>query len=243
MFLKHIGKHNDRKVAVIFRTIPGMDHMCLVIYPDTLPAHWHDSIMKVLESDVGQQAEEFADALHRNLLPDGRNILETLHRESMMKKVNTGQVIMTPSTGNTIRLDELNKILAEMKLGEGARRKLAEVDANRGMVDAPTKRAAEAEYKAGRELGAPPPPSSQATSTSYLNDNDIADNMLVQAKRMEIEAKGLIAEAARMKKEAARMNPKANPKTVVRESTAPVSTAAAKTRGRPKKATAAHEAQ
>jgi hypothetical protein len=243
MFLKHIGRHNDRKVAVIFKTIPGTDHMCLVIYPDTLPAHWHDCIMKVLESDVGQQAEELADALHRNLLPDGRNILETLHRERMMKKVNTEQVIMTPTTGSTIRLDELNKILAEMKMGDEARKRLAAEDANRGLVDAPTKRAAESAYKAGRELGAPPPPTSQASTTSYLNDNDLADNMLVQAKRMEAEAKGLIAEAARMKKEAERMNPKANPKAVVHESTAPVSTAAVKTRGRPKKVTAAHEAQ
>lgn len=242
MFLKHIGKHNDRRVAVIFRTIPGMDHMCLVIYPDTLPAHWHDNIMKVLESDVGQQAEELADALHRNLLPDGRNILETLHRESMMKKVNTEQVIMTPSTGNTIRLDELNKILAEMKLGEGARKKLAEVDANRGMVDAPTKRAAEAAYKAGRELGAPPPPTSQSTSSSYLDDHSLANNMLAQAQRMELEAKGLIAEAARMKKDAERMYPAASSQGMSAPRSETTSATPAK-RGRPKKTAAAHEAQ
>ena len=242
MFLKHIGKHNDRKVAVIFRTIPGMDHMCLVIYPDTLPAHWHDCIMKVLESDVGQQAEELADALHRNLLPDGRNILETLHRESMMKKVNTEQVIMTPTTGSTIRLDELNKILTEMKMGDEARKRLAAEDANRGLVDAPTKRAAEAVYKAGRELGAPPPPTSQATSNSYLDDHSLANNMLAQAQRMESEAKGLIAEAARMKKEAERMYPAASSRGVSLSTSETTSAAPAK-RGRPKKAVAAHDAQ
>ena len=244
MSLTHIGKHNDRKVAVIFRTIPGMDHMCLVIYPETLPAHWHDSIMKVLESDVGQQAEELADALHRNLLPDGRNILETLHRESMMKKVNTEQVIMTPTTGNTIRLDELNKILAEMKTGDEARKRLAAEDANRGMVDAPTKRAAEAAYKAGRELGAPPPPSSQATSNSYLDDHSLANNMLAQAQRMEAEAKGLIAEAARMKKDAERMYPAASSRGIAKTtSTSETTSATPAKRGRPKKVAAAHEAQ
>ena len=72
-FLKHIGKHGDRKVAVIFRQIPGDDHMCLCIYPDLLPISIHDPMMKVLESPVGQAAEEFADALNRNILPDGRN--------------------------------------------------------------------------------------------------------------------------------------------------------------------------
>ena len=40
-FLKHIGKHGDRKVAVIFRQIPGDDHMCLCIYPDLLAISIH----------------------------------------------------------------------------------------------------------------------------------------------------------------------------------------------------------
>ena len=44
--LKHIGRHGDRKVAILFREVPGEDHMCLVIYPETLPTHIHDSIMK-----------------------------------------------------------------------------------------------------------------------------------------------------------------------------------------------------
>lgn len=240
MFLKHIGKHNDRKVAVVFRTIPGMDHMCLVIYPEILPAHWHDSIMKVLESDVGQQADEFADALHRNLLPDGRNILETLHRESMLKKVNTEQIIMTPTTTSTIRLDELNKILADLKTGDAARKKLAAEDANRGLVDAPTKRAAEAEYKASRTVQQPP---MQAPQNSALSDQDLANNMLAQAKRMEVEAQSMIAEAKRMKKEAAGLFPNAAPKETVMVPV-PESTTKPRPVGRPKKQpVAAHESQ
>ena len=53
--LKHIGRHGDRKVAVLFREVPNEGHMCLVIYPDVLPAPWEDAIMRALESDVGQQ--------------------------------------------------------------------------------------------------------------------------------------------------------------------------------------------
>jgi hypothetical protein len=242
MFLKHIGKHNDRKVAVVFRTIPGMDHMCLAIYPEILPAHWHDSIMKVLESDIGQQAEEFADALHRNLLPDGRNILETLHREGMLKKVNTEQVIMTPTTTSTVRLDELNKMLAEMKTGEEARKRLAATDANRGLVDAPTKRAAEAEYKANRAKAMTPAPL-QAPANSALSDQDLANTMVAQAKRMEADAKALVNEAKRMKKEAANLYPNAAPTELVVESVADTAPKP-KSVGRPKKQPiAAHESQ
>jgi hypothetical protein len=240
MFLKHIGRHNDRKVVVIFKTIPGMDHMCLVVYPEILPAHWHDAIMRVLESDVGQQAEEFADALHRNFLPDGRNILETLHREGMMKKANTEQVIMTPNINSSIRLDELNKMLNEMKAGEDAVRRMAEIDKNRGLVDAPTKRAAEQAFKESR--GMTPPQPSQASANAFLNDHDLANNMLAQAQRMELDAKGLLSEAARMKKEAERMYPGVNTRET-RVSVSPDTAVTPVKRGRPKKAVAAHESK
>lgn len=200
-FMKHIGRHGDRKVAVLFREVPREDHMCLVIYPDTLPAPWESAIMKVLESDHGQASENFADALHRSLLPDGRVILETLHKENMIKKIRTADVTITPRPNSHIRLDELNKMLNEMKQGEEAIKRLAENDAAQGLVDPSVKRAAEAAFK---NKQAPQPIQS---NNDALSDRALAKNMLDQATRMEAEAKGLIAEAARMKKEAERMDP------------------------------------
>jgi hypothetical protein len=203
-FLKHVGKHGDRKVCVLYRQVPGEDHMCLVIYPDNLLAHWQDAVQRVLESDIGQQAEELADALHRSMLPDGRPILQTLHQERMIKKLRTADIIMTPRTDAKIRLDELNKMLNEMKLGSAAIKKMAENDASRGLVDPSVKRAAEAEYKAGQQPAQAP---LVAPAGGALSDRDIAANMVYQAKQMELSAKQMIAEAARMKKEAAGMDP------------------------------------
>jgi hypothetical protein len=233
-FLKHVGKQGDRKVCVLFRQVPNEDHMCLVIYPEVLPAHWHDSIMKVLESDVGQQANEFADALHRSYLPDGRPILETLHAERMIKKIRTADVIVTPNVNAKIRLDELNKMLNEMKMGEDAIKRLAESDAARGMVAPDVKRRAEAAYKAGQQA----PVATQAPQDSALSDRDIAANMLAQAQRMEAEAKGMIAEAARMKKDAERMHP-----NVVASTASPVTVETTKKRGRPSKQAVADATQ
>lgn len=112
--IKHIGRHGDKKVAILFRTVPNENSMCLVIYSDLLPRTYHDAIMRVLESDVGQAAFELSDALFRNLLPDGRNILEVLHKEGLIKKVPTSQVIVTPDAKSSCRLDELNKIMEEL---------------------------------------------------------------------------------------------------------------------------------
>jgi len=217
-FMKHVGKHGDRKVCILFRQVPGEDHMCLVIYPDTLHAHWQDSIQKALESDIAQQSEELADALHRSYLPDGRPILETLHQERMIKKLRTSDIIVTPTQEAKIRLDELNKMLNEMKQGEAAIKKMAENDASRGMVAPDVKRKAEAEFKATQTAKNDPghvaPPVLKAGETGALSDRDIASNMLVQAKAMEINARAMIAEAARMKKDAERMDPTVSPRAV-----------------------------
>ena len=206
--MKHVGKHSDRKVCVLFRQVPGEDHMCLIIYPETIQVVWQDAIQKVVESDIGQQAEQLADALHRSYLPDGRPILETLHQERMIKKVRTADIIMTPNQASSIRLDELNKMLNEMKQGEDAIKRMAENDASRGMVAPEVKRAAEAKYKAEQVTKAATPVQTfQAPQDSALTDRDIAANMVFQAKKMESEAKAMIAEAARMKKDAQRMDP------------------------------------
>lgn len=227
-FLKHIGRHGDRKVAVLFREVPNEAHMCLVIYPDTLPAPWESAVMKVLESDVGQQAEQFADALHRSLLPDGRVILETLHREKMIKKIRTADVLITPRPDSSVRLDELNKMLNEMKTGEAAIKKLAESDAARGLVDPSVKRAAEEAFKRSQQ----PQTAPAQSNNDALSDRAIASNMLAQAQRMEAEGKGLLSEAARMRKDAERMDPGVVASVAT---TVDTSAPAPKKRGRPAK--------
>ena len=243
--LKHIGRHGDRKVAILFREVPGEDHMCLVVYPEVLPSHIHDSIMKTLESPVGQQATNLADALHRGMLPDGRLQLEALHKEGMIKKIPTNQVIVTPNATSSVKLDELNKIVREMETGEQAVKRLQELDKNTGIVDPAQKRKAEAEYKRSQQVTTDVP-AIQATIDSALDDKTLAVNMLAQAKRMEIEAKSMISEAARMKKDAQRMYPSVR---MDRDAPAPAAKAApeiVKTsvkRGRPSKALAANAVQ
>jgi hypothetical protein len=236
--LKHIGRHGDRKVAIIFRELPGEDHMCLVIYPETLPTHIHNTIMGILESAPGQAAPNLADVLHRNLLPDGRVILQALHNEGMLKKIQTNQVIITPTAQSNVKLDELNRIVKEMESGADALKRMQELDANAGFVDPAVKRKAEKAFKEGRIADAEAMITPLvAPATGALDDQSLAANMLAQAKKMEADAKGLVAEAARMKKEAQKMFPAVNMKAV---KTAPVAVAvepaATKTRGRKKAA-------
>ena len=236
--LKHVGRHGDRKVAILFREVPGEEHMCLVVYPETMPTHIHNSIMATLESAPGQAATNLSEVLHRSLLPDGRAQLEALHREGMIKKIPTNQVIVTPTPQSNVKLDEMNKIIREMEQGGEALKRLQELDASAGIVDPAQKRKAEAEYKRREER------KSQDTATPYvpplvsadgaLDDKTLASNMLAQAKRMEVEAKGMIAEAARMKKQAQNLNPNVNTTEYSATAIATVTPTAPK-KGRPPK--------
>jgi hypothetical protein len=197
MFIKHVGRQGDRKVAIIFREVPGEDHMCLVVYPDIMPSHMHDSLIKAIETPEAQQSENLADAIHRQLFSDGRPMLTALHAEGMIKKVQTETVVVTPTPNAKIKLSELNSILREMKSGEQAITKLAELDANLGYTGKASRRD---DY--GRELQAPPTARTNlAGSNQALDDVALAENLRQQAVKMENEAKGLLAESARIMKE------------------------------------------
>lgn len=204
-FLRHVGKQGDRKVAVVFREVPGEPHMCLVTYTETLNQHIHDPLVKCIESDIGQNSEHLADALNRTHTKDGRIILQVLHAEGQLKKVQTSQIVMTPAPNQSIRLDELNTILDEMKQGEEAVKKLAEMDKSRGLQDPAD--------VVRRMRGNPPP---VQTTGDALGDSQLANNLRQQALKMSNEAKGLLAESERLLKEAAQLDG-AKPESVAKE--------------------------
>lgn len=230
-FLKHVGKHGDRKVAVIFRQIPGDDHMCLVVYTELLNQNIHDPLMACIESPEGQASENLADALNRAYTRDGNIILHVIHREGMMKRVQTELVMMTPAPNQKIKLSELNGILNEMAKGEEAVRRLAEIDASRGLQDP--------KDVAKRMRGESTlPPSPKKAADGVLGNSDLAVNLRAQATRMANEAKGLMAEAERLLKEAAQMEgtPKVKKERVKKIKVEAPPTPPAKKAGRTKKA-------
>jgi len=114
---KHVGriKTNQRKVIVAYRTVPGEPENCVVVTTENLMAEEHDTLMKLIESDAGQNEDVFANAMARSRLPDGRIMLAGFHVTGKMQKVPTDLVEMTPDRSTVIGLTELNKMIAEQK--------------------------------------------------------------------------------------------------------------------------------
>ena len=76
-----------------------------------------DSLMKAVESEGGQDADEFADFASRQTFPDGTNMLALLHNDNYIKKFKTKDIMVTYGSGEDgrILLNKLNEMIAKEK--------------------------------------------------------------------------------------------------------------------------------
>lgn len=180
MAFKHVGRFvkNKRKVVVAYRTVPGEPDQCIVVTTENLMADEHDALMKAVESDAGQNAYEFAEAMIRNTLPDGRNMLAGFHTTGRMMKVATNEVEMLPDQRTVIRLDQLNEMIAEQQ----------GVSVEDLAVKGP-------EPKVAKESIVVDPVAQAAMAAAPLTDEEIAAQYRSQADAMFKEAKRLREQA------------------------------------------------
>ena len=108
-------KNNSARVVIVYRTLPGDPHSALVVGTQGLGDSYHDTLMTIVESESGQQANELADVLAVRRFPDGSNMLGYLHANGHLIKVKTTQVNVTPDSQTTIPLNELNELVAKQK--------------------------------------------------------------------------------------------------------------------------------
>lgn len=115
--LKHVGRISatGRKCLVAYRTLPGESNSCLVVQTENLPDEQHNALISLVESPSGQGCYEFAEALARGYFPDGSIMLARLHAEGKLTKLATDQVDMIPNFQTTIKLSELNSIIAQQR--------------------------------------------------------------------------------------------------------------------------------
>ena len=183
--LKHVGRisKTKRRVIVAYRVVPNEPTQCVVVTTENLMAEEHDALMKLVESDAGQNTPHLATAMARATLPDGRNMLASFHKTGKMLKVDTAKGEMTPTTVDVIALDKLNEIIAEQ---EGV--SVADLAPSPGVGE-----------KADETLVQP--------EQGVLSDEDLAAQYRSQADAMFKEAKALREQAEELvptKKKAAK---------------------------------------
>lgn len=115
--LKHVGRmvNNQRKVIVAYKVLPGDPEHCVVVTTENLEAGDHDTLIKLVESAAGQEADDLATVMMRTQLSDGSNMLARFHTTGKMVKVPTKSVQMVPNRNTTILLSDLNEAIAQQK--------------------------------------------------------------------------------------------------------------------------------
>jgi len=177
--LKHVGRliQTKRRVILAFRTLPGDPTHCLVVTTENLESGDHDSLMTVVESNAGQNANEFAEVMSRSPLPDGSNMLAKFHQTGKLMKVSTEEVEMTPDLHTTIKLSTLNETIASQRGVTIADLAIKEPGTQTSTTSSPT------------------PTEISSATTDVLSDEQLASNYRSQADQLFKEAKRLREQA------------------------------------------------
>lgn len=177
--IKHVGQlvNTQRRVVVVFREVPDEPQSCLVVDTDALPDWMHDDVINASESPGAQASSNFYEYAERAVLTDGTNMLSSLHKSGRLQKVPTDNVVMTPNATVTIGLTELNNIIRE-QTGDTTNVQPDQRDINTLPNKAQSANVAES-----------------TTAPEPLDPQEIAKNLLVQAKSFEVEAKALKSKA------------------------------------------------
>jgi len=191
--LKHVGKvkNTGARVLVVFRTLPGESNMSLVLPTATLPDQYHDSIMKLVETEQAQDAYEFGEIMHIRPFPDGRPMLRAMQQDNRLQKVATDNVIMTPNPNAEVILADLNVMIAEQKN--------CTIDDLCTFVKGGEAEKVKAQTKSPKAPDAAPI-KAQAAENAVLSDSDIA-------KSYRSQADALYKEAAQLRKQADELDP------------------------------------
>jgi len=201
--LKHVGRmaHNQRRVIVAYKVLPGDPEHCVVVTTENLEAGDHDSLIKLVESASGQQADDLATVMMRSTLSDGSNMLARFHTTGKMVKVKTADVEMIPNQNSSIKLSELNEAIA-------AQRGVTVNDLAVTGGDGKTVQQSTASAMTASEMAAVAPSVAPVADDGVITDESLAKKFRSDADRLSKEA----AELRRQAEELVPTKKKAAPK-------------------------------
>jgi hypothetical protein len=175
--MKHLAIHNNKKVAVLFRTVPGEPTNALIVDHEQLPEPIKSNFKQCLESKVGQNALSLSDAANQFSVANGDKLLAALHIGNYIKKVETKDVVLTPNDKTNLPLNELNNIIDGA--GGAKQAPVTESPSTMGTID----------------LNPGAPVVESVDTSSVLSDEQVATDLRNQANGLQREADRMLAEA------------------------------------------------
>ena len=191
--VKHVGQvaNTGMKCVVVFREIYDEkgnvtdDKNCLIVETERLPDMLHDDIVRVVDSEIAQNSQEFYNVAHRSLFSDGTNMLARLHKSGLLKTYPSDQINMIPNNFTSVPLSDINEIIRKQATG------MSPQDIQNSMVNdtdkAPRTSTTLSQTQTNDEA--------VDTSEDPMSDKAIAKSMVAQAATYELEVTRLREEA------------------------------------------------
>lgn len=189
--LKHVGKYGEKPCVIVFREVPNEPESCLVVISEGLEDRVHDDLMDCVQSTEAQSASDISQVMSRRQLSNGENMLNYMHFNKKLAKVNVSMVTLTPTPSQSVPLAEVN---AEIKK----------------LTNDPVPPVTDASH-----LTDTPPEQSQvnpSVAPAVTNEENPAEGLLLQAELMEQDAENLLAESKAKRAEAYNLDPSLKPK-------------------------------
>lgn len=216
--VRHVGVHNDKRCVIVLQ-LPEDPRHVHIIDTDSLPDLYHQNLMDIVNSPEGQAAQWIGNVLNYKMLFDGTNALKTLYQKGFITNVSVDNVRMAPkpnmlipfttayphSAATNVSEPVLNDPLAAQQNPSGMRDNMfADI-------------VAQEQKKLDESQGAVPPAQTpaQVNQAEIMGHNQHAQNLAgdsVQqnqqiAHNLLAEARMLEAEAQRKRQQAAQYNP------------------------------------
>lgn len=104
-FTRHVGTCGDKRIAIIIQD-PAATHEVHIVDTDALPDQYHQNLMDMLMTPQAQTSKWFGEYMHRQMLFDGSNALETFYKRGWIRQVPIGSVFLTPRPNQSVNLAE-----------------------------------------------------------------------------------------------------------------------------------------
>lgn len=115
---RHIGVlDNGTRCYVVWNYLPDETNYCLVVEPDSLPEQYAIAVRDAVNGK-GQQHKNLYNALEKEYMPSGTQMLSALHQGRFLRKVPTNTVTMLLSNEYSLKLSDLNVELIKEDLAE-----------------------------------------------------------------------------------------------------------------------------
>lgn len=112
MAIRHVGvvRNTGSRVFVVWRSLPDDPEHCLIVYRDSLPEAYAQSVADLVMNQ-GQSNVDLWEVMHKIGHLDGRKMLDVLHNLQHLRRARTCDIDMHVGGNSKISLDVLNNAI------------------------------------------------------------------------------------------------------------------------------------